>query len=100
MDITPYKLRMARAALNLSHVELSKLVNVTKNTIHRIEQGYSTPRASTLFILKIRLEELGIIFTERGVELSYSLSGQQEREWERRKAVHARTKSIDRQKES
>lgn len=60
--ITPAQVRMARAALNISAVELAKLAGVGKTTILRFEREEGRPLAETLEAIQSALEKKGIVF--------------------------------------
>jgi len=52
--------RMARAALGWSQAELGRLLGMSQRAIHRIEQGHSTPRRTTLLAIEALLEKAGL----------------------------------------
>jgi transcriptional regulator with XRE-family HTH domain len=52
--------RMARAALGWSQAELGRLLGMSQRAIHRIEQGHSTPRRTTLLAIEALLGKAGL----------------------------------------
>jgi transcriptional regulator with XRE-family HTH domain len=54
--------RMARAALGWSQSELGRMLGMSQRAIHRIEQGHSTPRRTTLLAIES-------IFTKAGLKI-------------------------------
>jgi len=59
-------IRMARAALGWSQAELGRLLGMSQRAIHRIEQGHSAPRRTTLLAIENLLEKAGLRIEERG----------------------------------
>src|SRR5271165_6018042 len=57
--------RMARAALGWSQTELGRLLGMSQRAIHRIEQGHSTPRRTTLLAIEGLLTKAGLKIEER-----------------------------------
>ena len=51
------RIRVARAEKNISHVELAKMVGVSRQTISSIETGTFNPTAKLALILCIALEK-------------------------------------------
>jgi len=52
--------RMARAALGWSQAELGRLLGMSQRAIHRIEQGHSMPRRTTLLAIEALLGKAGL----------------------------------------
>jgi len=73
MDITPKKVRGARAMLGLSQAELAKRAGLSKLTINDYENETKSPRQTTLTDIKRTLEEMGIEFTRYGVQEKHDL---------------------------
>jgi transcriptional regulator with XRE-family HTH domain len=59
------QIRGARAMLQLSQIEFSKLVPMSKTNLNHIENG-SDPRRSTLEAIQAAFETAGIEFLEDG----------------------------------
>jgi transcriptional regulator with XRE-family HTH domain len=59
-------IRMARAALGWSQAELGRLLGMSQRAIHRIEQGHSAPRRTTLLAIESLLERAGLKIEDRG----------------------------------
>jgi transcriptional regulator with XRE-family HTH domain len=57
--------RMARAALGWSQSELGRFLGMSQRAIHRIEQGHSAPRRTTLLALETLLRKAGFKIEER-----------------------------------
>ena len=53
-------LRMARAALGWSQVELGRLLGMTQRSVHRIKQGDCEPRRTTLLAIESLLRHAGL----------------------------------------
>jgi transcriptional regulator with XRE-family HTH domain len=51
---------MARAALGWSQAELGRLLGMSQRAIHRIEQGHSMPRRTTLLAIEALLAKAGL----------------------------------------
>ncbi len=51
--------RMARAALGWSQAELGRFLGMSQRAIHRIEQGHSEPRRTTLLAIESLLRKAG-----------------------------------------
>jgi transcriptional regulator with XRE-family HTH domain len=58
--------RMARAALGWSQAELGRFLGMSQRAIHRIEQGHSEPRRTTLLALESLLRKAGFKIEDRG----------------------------------
>lgn len=58
--------RMARAALGWSQVEFGRFLGMSQRAIHRIEQGYSEPRRTTLLAIESLLRKAGFKIEDRG----------------------------------
>ena len=52
--------RMARAALGWSQAELGRFLGMSQRAIHRIEQGHSEPRRTTLLAIESLLQQSGL----------------------------------------
>lgn len=63
------QIRMARSALNWSAATLARKAGVHANTVKRIESAKPS-RTDTLSLLVQALSREGVIFSERGIELS------------------------------
>ncbi len=67
MEINPKQLRSARAYLDVSRNDVADATNIGVQTLSDLENGKtSSPRTSTLEILKLYYETNGIEFTEEG----------------------------------
>ena len=58
--------RMARAALGWSQAELGRFLGMSQRAMHRIEQGHSEPRRTTLLALESLLRKAGFKIEDRG----------------------------------
>jgi transcriptional regulator with XRE-family HTH domain len=58
--------RMARAALGWSQTELGRLLGMSQRAIHRIEQGHSAPRRTTLLAIEGLLAKAGLKIEDCG----------------------------------
>jgi transcriptional regulator with XRE-family HTH domain len=58
--------RMARAALGWSQSELGRFLGMSQRAIHRIEQGHSEPRRTTLLAIETLLRKAGFRIEDRG----------------------------------
>jgi transcriptional regulator with XRE-family HTH domain len=58
--------RMARAALGWSQAELGRLLGMSQRAIHRIEQGHSAPRRTTLLAIESIFIKAGLKIESRG----------------------------------
>jgi transcriptional regulator with XRE-family HTH domain len=58
--------RMARAALGWSQAELGRFLGMSQRAIHRIEQGHSEPRRTTLLAIETLLRKAGFRIEDRG----------------------------------
>ena len=58
--------RMARAALGWSQAELGRFLGMSQRAIHRIEQGHSEPRRTTLLAIESLLRKAGFKIENRG----------------------------------
>ena len=58
--------RMARAALGWSQAEFGRFLGMSQRAIHRIEQGHSEPRRTTLLALENLLRKAGFKIEDRG----------------------------------
>ncbi|MBB4287607.1 helix-turn-helix domain-containing protein [Roseospira goensis] len=66
----PEQCRGARAMLNMKRDELSRLAEVAMATLADFETGKRQPHPRTLAAIRRALEDAGVRFTERGVELA------------------------------
>ena len=57
--------RMARAALGWSQAELGRFLGMSQRAIHRIEQGHSEPRRTTLLAIETLLSKAGLKIEDR-----------------------------------
>jgi len=57
--------RMARAALGWSQSELGQFLGMSQRAIHRIEQGHSEPRRTTLLAIETLLSKAGMRIEDR-----------------------------------
>jgi len=57
--------RMARAALGWSQSELGRFLGMSQRAIHRIEQGHSEPRRTTLLAIETLLSKAGLKIEDR-----------------------------------
>lgn len=68
--------KMARAALGWGVRDLASAAKVSPDTIARLERGEEL-RERTVDAIRAALENAGVVFTERGVELAHhTASGQ------------------------
>ena len=58
-------LRMARAALGWSQAEFGRFLGMSQRAIHRIEQGHSEPRRTTLLAIESLLRKAGFKIEDR-----------------------------------
>lgn len=58
--VVAMSIRMARAALGWSQAELGRLLGMSQRAIHRIEQGHSMPRRTTLLAIEALLSKAGL----------------------------------------
>lgn len=58
--------RMARAALGWSQAEFGRFLGMSQRAIHRIEQGHSEPRRTTLLAIESLLRKAGFTIEDRG----------------------------------
>jgi transcriptional regulator with XRE-family HTH domain len=58
------KIRIVRAVLGWSQTELASRVGVTQRAIHKLEQGETEPRRTTVRILEEVWHDEGIVFEE------------------------------------
>jgi transcriptional regulator with XRE-family HTH domain len=58
--VVAMSVRMARAALGWSQAELGRLLGMSQRAIHRIEQGHSMPRRTTLLAIEALLAKAGL----------------------------------------
>jgi transcriptional regulator with XRE-family HTH domain len=58
--------RMARAALGWSQAEFGRFLGMSQRAIHRIEQGHSEPRRTTLLAIESLLRKAGFKIEDRG----------------------------------
>ncbi|MFD2235376.1 helix-turn-helix domain-containing protein [Phaeospirillum tilakii] len=65
-DAYPRQLRAARALAGMSRADLAMQASTTERTIARIEDGDSSPRASTLAAIHTALEAAGVEFIDDG----------------------------------
>ena len=61
---TPLQVRMAKAALGWSNVDLAKKSGLHRNTINNVEHGKG--RKATLALLKVTFEAEGVVFIAKG----------------------------------
>ena len=68
---TGAQLRAARALVRMEQTKLAELAKVSPVTVYKAEnsEGPINARTSTLRALEQVLEEAGVVFTARGVEL-------------------------------
>ncbi|MEA3198529.1 MAG: hypothetical protein QOF32_2581 [Gammaproteobacteria bacterium] len=64
MNMNPWQIRMARAAMNWSLDRLSEVAGVHRNTISNIETGKYIGDPETLTTIKHALESVGVIFLD------------------------------------
>lgn len=57
--------RMARAALGWSQAEFGRFLGMSQRAIHRIEQGHSDPRRTTLLAIESLLRKAGFKIEDR-----------------------------------
>ena len=57
--------RMARTALGWSQAELGRFLGMSQRAIHRIEQGHSEPRRTTLLAIESLLRKAGLKIEDR-----------------------------------
>jgi transcriptional regulator with XRE-family HTH domain len=69
MDITSAQCRAAGALLDKSQDDLAQMSRVSKRTITHFESGKRALVPATLMAIKQALEEAGVNFIPRGVEL-------------------------------
>lgn len=62
--MTPTQCKMARVAAGLSQEKLAEKARVSVPSIADYESGRTTPRRSTLHMIRMALEASGVIFTE------------------------------------
>jgi len=58
-------IRMARAALGWSQAEFGRFLGMSQRAIHRIEQGHSEPRRTTLLAIESLLSKAGFKIEDR-----------------------------------
>jgi len=58
------KLRIARAALDLSQTEFAARCGLTQRSVHKLEQGDTEPRRSTVHLIEQVWRDAGIEFQE------------------------------------
>jgi transcriptional regulator with XRE-family HTH domain len=58
--------RMARAALGWTQAEFGRFLGMSQRAIHRIEQGHSEPRRTTLLAIESLLRKAGFKIEDRG----------------------------------
>ena len=56
---------MARAALGWSQAEFGRFLGMSQRAIHRIEQGHSEPRRTTLLAIESLLRKAGFKIEDR-----------------------------------
>lgn len=64
--MTKEQCRAARALLGWTLDQLAERSEISKNSISRFESGVHVPRASTIKLLRLALEEAGIEFLSNG----------------------------------
>ncbi len=57
--------RMARTALGWSQAEFGRFLGMSQRAIHRIEQGHSEPRRTTLLAIESLLRKAGLKIEDR-----------------------------------
>ncbi len=60
------KVRLARAVAGLSQSDLAARVGMTQRSIHKLEQGGTEPRRSTVAAIEMLWRECGIEFEDLG----------------------------------
>lgn len=60
------KVRLARAVAGLSQSDLAARVGMTQRSIHKLEQGGTEPRRSTVIAIEMVWREYGIEFEDLG----------------------------------
>ncbi|MBS0533451.1 MAG: helix-turn-helix transcriptional regulator [Proteobacteria bacterium] len=60
------KVRLARAVAGLSQSDLAARVGMTQRSIHKLEQGGTEPRRSTVAAIEMLWREYGIEFEDLG----------------------------------
>jgi len=60
------KLRMSRAVLGWSQSELAYRIGLTQRAVHKIEQGETEPRRTTVFAIAAIWREEGLEFEDHG----------------------------------
>jgi transcriptional regulator with XRE-family HTH domain len=60
------KVRLARAVAGLSQSDLAARVGMTQRSIHKLEQGGTEPRRSTVAAIEMLWREYGIEFEDTG----------------------------------
>jgi transcriptional regulator with XRE-family HTH domain len=58
--------RLARAALGWSQAEFGRFLGMSQRAIHRIEQGHSEPRRTTLLAIESLLRKAGFKIEDHG----------------------------------
>jgi transcriptional regulator with XRE-family HTH domain len=58
-------IRMARGALGWSQAEFGRFLGMSQRAIHRIEQGHSEPRRTTLLAIESLLRKAGFKIEDR-----------------------------------
>lgn len=58
------KVRLARAVAGLSQSELAARIGMTQRSIHKLEQGATEPRRTTVVALELLWREQGIAFED------------------------------------
>lgn len=69
MSITPAQCRAARGLIPLTQQQLADASGVSLRTIAHFEKGERVPISSNIAAIRRALEEAGVRFIERGVEL-------------------------------
>ena len=70
MGIKGYQARMARAALGVSRDDLAEASGVSVAALQNFENGKRTPQDRTLRDIRQTLEQFGVEFIDRGVQLT------------------------------
>jgi ribosome-binding protein aMBF1 (putative translation factor) len=58
------KIRMTRALIGWSQTELAQQVGLTQRCVHKLEQGDTEPRRSTVYVIEQLWQQQGIEFDD------------------------------------
>ena len=58
------KIRMTRALIGWSQTELAQRVGLTQRSVHKLEQGETDPRRSTVYVIEQLWRQQGIEFED------------------------------------